>query len=294
MGCLRSCVNGDIAGRRTTKLRCDKNEVPHVSGDSRGWRCFLRGLQEPNCCGYSSIIEASGDGFPDFVESGGGKDDDAGPDPLNAKPSSPGICRKASTSANPGMSFFDARICGLELPSTIEDTNPCRLSAPHDLRRSCARLCHSAGVPGAYLSADHRTLFHRRRIGKLAVGPIFQSGNGSPLNLDNLARRVIIEFCEQSKSEHQTDHHQSVRENAFPRWHGWHAFRRGIATNLHQLGVPDRDIQAILRHSNIGITMNIYVKSGAESQVDAMDLLGEEFEKQKIIGTLPQQKLQVN
>jgi hypothetical protein len=33
--------------------------------------------------------------------------------------------------------------------------------------------------------------------------------------------------------------------------------------------------------------MNIYVKSVAESQVDAMDLLGEEFEKQKIIGTLP-------
>ena len=141
---------------------------------------------------------------------------------------------------------------------------------------------------------------HRKRMGKLAVGPIFQSGNGSPLNLDNLARRIIIpalelcEFCEQRKSKHQTDDHQFVRDNGFPRWHGWHAFRRGIATNLHQLGVADKDIQAILRHSNIGITMNIYVKSVAESQVDAMDLLGEEFEKQNIIGTVPQQKLQVN
>jgi integrase len=102
------------------------------------------------------------------------------------------------------------------------------------------------------------------------------------------------EFCEQPKSEHQTDDHLFVRDNAFPMWHGWHAFRRGIATNLHQLGVADKDIQAILRHSKIGITMNIYVKSVAESQVDAMDLLGEEFEKQSIIGTLPQQKLQVN
>ena len=81
---------------------------------------------------------------------------------------------------------------------------------------------------------------------------------------------------------------------SFPRWHGWHAFRRGLATNLHQLGVADKDIQAILRHSNIGITMNIYVKSVAESQVDAMDLLGKEFEKQNKIGTHPQQKLQVN
>jgi hypothetical protein len=103
--------DGSIASRITMKLGCDKDEATYVSGDSRGSRCFLRGFQEPNRCGYSSIIEAS-DGFPDFVESGGGKDDDAGPDPLNAKPSSPGICRKASTSANPGMSFFDARICG--------------------------------------------------------------------------------------------------------------------------------------------------------------------------------------
>ena len=29
-------------------------------------------------------------------------------------------------------------------------------------------------------------------------------------------------------------------------------FRRGLATNLHQLGVADKDIQAILRHSNVG------------------------------------------
>jgi integrase len=141
---------------------------------------------------------------------------------------------------------------------------------------------------------------HRNRMGKLAVGPIFQSGNGNPLNLDNLVRRVIMpalercEFCEQPKSEHKNNDHPFVRDDAFPKWHGWHAFRRGIATNLHQLGVADKDIQAILRHSNIGITMNIYVKSVAESQVDAMDLLGEEFEKQNKIGTLLQKKLQVN
>jgi hypothetical protein len=37
-----------------------------------------------------------------------------------------------------------------------------------------------------------------------------------------------------------------------------------------------------LRHSNIGSTMNIYVKSVAESQVDAMDLLGAERGKVSI------------
>lgn len=44
-------------------------------------------------------------------------------------------------------------------------------------------------------------------------------------------------------------------------WHGWHAFRRGLATNLHRLGVPDKTIQAILRHSNLSTSMNSYVKS---------------------------------
>jgi hypothetical protein len=48
------------------------------------------------------------------------------------------------------------------------------------------------------------------------------------------------------------------------------------------LGAADKDIQAILRHSNISITMNIYLKSTGRSQAHAMDLLGEEFEKQQI------------
>jgi integrase len=99
---------------------------------------------------------------------------------------------------------------------------------------------------------------HRLRAGILAQSnlPIFQAGNGKPLNLDNLARRVIAPVSA---------------------WHGWHAFRRGLATNLHALGVDDKTIQAILRHSNVGLTMNIYVKSLGESQVSAMDVLSEKL-----------------
>ena len=99
---------------------------------------------------------------------------------------------------------------------------------------------------------------HKLRAGILAQPelPIFQAGNGKPLNLDNLARRVIAPVSS---------------------WHGWHAFRRGLATNLHTLGVDDKTIQAILRHSNVGLTMNVYVKSVNESQVTAMDALSEKF-----------------
>jgi integrase len=126
---------------------------------------------------------------------------------------------------------------------------------------------------------------HRQRMGKLAIGPIFQAGNGKPLNLDNLARRVIIPAiekcvkCRLSESDHKPEGHMFELDETL-QWQGWHAFRRGLATNLHALGVDDKTIQAILRHSNIGLTMNVYVKSVAASGISAMDLLGAELRKE--------------
>jgi hypothetical protein len=32
-------------------------------------------------------------------------------------------------------------------------------------------------------------------------------------------------------------------------WHGWHGFRRGIASNLYELGANDNVVQRILRHA---------------------------------------------
>ncbi len=121
---------------------------------------------------------------------------------------------------------------------------------------------------------------HRQRMGLLATPdlPIFQSGIGTPMNLANLAKRVItprIEKCvkcRKPKSEHKTDGHLFEMDKTL-RWHGWHAFRRGLATTLHQLGTPDKEIQGILRHSNVAITQSSYIKCLAESQVDALDLV---------------------
>ena len=127
---------------------------------------------------------------------------------------------------------------------------------------------------------------HRLRAGILAQPglPIFQAGNGQPLNLDNLARRVIAPalsrcvVCREPEAEHKTEGHLFKRDAVLPEWHAWHAFRRGLATNLHALGVDDKTIQAILRHSNVRLTMNVYVKSVSESQVSAMDALSEKLE----------------
>jgi integrase len=127
---------------------------------------------------------------------------------------------------------------------------------------------------------------HRLRAGILAQPalPIFQAGNGQPLNLDNIARRVIIPalspcaVCKMQEDGHLPDGHSFERDSSLPLWHGWHAFSRGLATNLHTLGIDDKTIQAILRHSTIGLTQNIYIKSVNESQVSALDSLSEKFE----------------
>lgn len=140
-------------------------------------------------------------------------------------------------------------------------------------------------IPVVKLLADALEA-HRLRAGILAQPglPIFQAGNGQPLNLDNLARRVICPalsrcaVCREPEAEHKTEGHLFKRDTSLPEWHAWHAFRRGLATNLHALGVDDKTIQAILRHSNMALTMNIYVKSLGESQVSAMDALSQKLD----------------
>jgi integrase len=142
----------------------------------------------------------------------------------------------------------------------------------------------SASIPVVKQLADALEA-HRLRAGILAQPnlPIFQAGNEQPLNLDNLQRRIIspaIEkcvMCRKPESEHPTEGHLFELDKTLC-WHGWHAFRRGLATNLHAVGVPDREIQAILRHSDIRLTQNTYIKSVSKSQVNALDLLSETME----------------
>jgi integrase len=83
------------------------------------------------------------------------------------------------------------------------------------------------------------------------------------LNVNNSVTRRIIPALKEAKLA----------------WKGWHAFRRGLATNLHQLGVPDNVIQAILRHADVSTTMNVYVKSVPKAANEAMKALEDVFTK---------------
>lgn len=69
--------------------------------------------------------------------------------------------------------------------------------------------------------------WHRQVSGNPANGLMFPGPVGKPINLDALAADVIV----------------PVLTKAGVQWHGWHAYRRGLATNPHRLGVPDKIIQ---------------------------------------------------
>lgn len=131
--------------------------------------------------------------------------------------------------------------------------------------------------------ADHRANLGVRAAADL---PIFQSGHAKPVNLKNLAKRVIKDAvekcvkCKKSESKHEAETHPYELDKA-TEWHGYHAFRRGLATNLHALGISDKNIQAILRHSNVAITQATYIKTTNEGQIDAMETLSLELQRRE-------------
>ncbi len=118
---------------------------------------------------------------------------------------------------------------------------------------------------------------YRKLCGSPETGWIFPNSVENPLDLDRLVSDVIRPALEKAGIE----------------WHGWHAFRRGLATNLHRLGVQDKVIQAILRHSNVGVTQGCYIKTVDSDAVIAMQKLEHatnmqlEAKKNKPAGRLP-------
>ena len=70
--------------------------------------------------------------------------------------------------------------------------------------------------------------------------------------------------------KHLKQDHLFERDERLPIWQGWHAARRGLGTNLYRLGVPDEVIQAILRHSNVNVTLDYYIKPQSPDVIAAM------------------------
>ena len=90
---------------------------------------------------------------------------------------------------------------------------------------------------------------------------VFHGETGRPLRTDNFNARAI---------------RPTLKKAEMP-WHGWHAMRRGLASNLVELGADPKIAQAILRRANVRTTMDFYIKARPEKTVEAMTNLEKEF-----------------
>lgn len=124
-------------------------------------------------------------------------------------------------------------------------------------------LASHAPVP--VLPIVHKALLaHRKRTP--GDGFIFTGQRtGKPLRIENVYRREMKPLFEEKEIT----------------WRGWHAFRRGLGTNLNALGADPKTIQAILRHSELSTTMNVYVQPVAKKSHAAMKKLAAAFTKSK-------------
>jgi integrase len=75
---------------------------------------------------------------------------------------------------------------------------------------------------------------YRSSMRNPSAGVMFHSGGGRPMDFDKLAQRVNRPVVESIRLE----------------WHGWHGFRRGIASNLYELRADKKIVQRVLRHAN--------------------------------------------
>ena len=138
-----------------------------------------------------------------------------------------------------------------------------------------------------------RLEMHRLRCGNPQAGPIFANSLGGRSNLNNLLARTILPalnrctHCGVSEGKpHLKKDHDYKRDERIPQWHGWHACRRGLASNLNRLHVDDSVIQRILRHSQISVTQSCYIKTTDSDVRGAMQKIEENIDAETAVRAL--------
>lgn len=110
----------------------------------------------------------------------------------------------------------------------------------------------------------------RLRCGDPQSGLMFPNEKGHLLLASNLDRAI----------------RKQLKKAGVP-WLRFHAFRRGVATNLHDSGVSDLTIQRILRHSDVGVTQRSYIKRLPAQAIAAMNILQTNVEKTQRLADPP-------
>jgi integrase len=116
----------------------------------------------------------------------------------------------------------------------------------------------------------------RRRLlglrGDKRAGYVFESKSHTSLDMMNLLNRVILPILYNIERDKLG---RIVRKTPMLgiEWRGWHALRRGLASNLHQLGVDDKTIQRVLRHADVATTQRHYIITQEPEVTEAMERL---------------------
>lgn len=143
----------------------------------------------------------------------------------------------------------------VELPKTEASEAPVPVIAP--LRKILDAWKATAKV------TDGCWIFHAGFTRKQHPESLLDAASLTPLSPQNVLRDVIAPALEKVEIV----------------WHGFHAFRRGLATNLRALDVDDLTIKEILRHSDVSVTRASYIKRVNEKSVEAMERFETELRK---------------
>lgn len=117
------------------------------------------------------------------------------------------------------------------------------------------------------------------RDGKPSSGPILRGPSGKPIDLHNLANRVVIPtlrqcaVCNRLESKHKDAGHDFQLDTSLPSWRGWYSLRRGVGTAVASLARDSLAAKGLLRHSSVSTTERHYIKDVPESTLRAMKRL---------------------
>jgi len=150
----------------------------------------------------------------------------------------------------------EGELCGLEWPDYTGDSLNVNRSIWRTFVNRPKTRASAQPVPVIRQLAEILNVY-RISVGNPAKGVMFHSGEGDPMDLDKLAQRVIRPLVEMIGLE----------------WYGWHGFRRGIASNLYELGADEKVVQRILRHAKSHVTKDRYIKAFDPAVLAAMKKL---------------------
>jgi integrase len=133
----------------------------------------------------------------------------------------------------------------------LRSRGACRPTAPSDSRR----------IPSGIARKKEDRRRRERRGGR-------SRGYGDVPS--NAARRTGRQGCDgpgPRRKAHRRDSLPGVRRLR------WHAFRRGLASTLFELGCDDLTVQRILRHARVNVTRERYIRLRDPKVEDAMNRL---------------------